>query len=131
VKKIIPFLLRILLATSGCAKLAHIRELITLKNYSDEQASIDAYVQDQDEKFGFLVEEIKSGLVSSRTTEQSFRDAFGDPAIAREEVKEGVPYKVLVYRRVKDFFGGEKVYLYFDQQGVLRDLKYLPPNTKE
>ena len=110
---------------SGCAKLRHLNELLTLKDYSEEQASIDGQVKLQDEKFDRLLEAVRSGKIDAYKEEKEILDNFGEPVLKREEKGEEEILSEWLYRYQVKYFDTDKVYLYFDNNGILKDWKVI------
>ena len=52
-------LFMVIIFSGGCAKLAHLDQLLTLKAVSEEQGSMDAYVEKQDKKFRALLQAVQ------------------------------------------------------------------------
>lgn len=123
-KSIGPIVL--LVATlSGCAKLAHMQELLTLKAYSKEKDQQVELVRGQDEKFQKLLQLAESKGLGPYTTQESFLKEFGAPVFKKNVVKEGQPLEEWLYRYSTEYFDSPKVYLYFDQKGTLQSLDYI------
>ena len=102
---------------SGCAKLAHLQELLTLKAMSDEADKTDKYVKEQDRKFGLLLEAKKDGTIESYKDKKTIVKKFGDPVFCRNETKLNREVEECLYRYAKKFFDSEKIYFYFDSSG--------------
>lgn len=116
----------LLVATlSGCAKLAHMQELLTLKAYSEEKDQQVELVRGQDEKFQKLLQLAESKGLGPYTTQESFLKEFGAPVLKKSVVKEGQPLEEWLYRYSTEYFDSPKVYLYFDQKGTLQSLDYI------
>ena len=124
--KRIGVLIVMLVISCGCTKVKHLPQLLTLKAYSGEQESIENYVHTQDDLFAQMLADINSGDIKLFTTKEEFLGRYGDPIYEKEEQHDGVFVRKLLYRNQKEFFGSEKVYLYFDEQGRLLNLEYIP-----
>ncbi len=116
----------VVIFSAGCAKLAHLQELLTLKAYSDEQEAQTEYVKEQDAKFDKLVQTIKDGKLAAYRNQAQIRKDFGDPVLHREAQRDGVTYQLWLYRYTLRFFDSDKVYLYFDDKGLLKHWEYVP-----
>ena len=109
----------IIFFSTGCAKLQHLDQLLTLKAVSDEQAQMGKEIKRQDAKFERLVAAVKEGSISQYKDQKSVTAQFGPP-IFTEKTEEGDrPLEVWVYRYAAQFFDSPKVYLYWDQSGNL------------
>jgi hypothetical protein len=104
---------------SGCAKLRHMDQLLTLKGLADEQAQLKKYTEGQDKKFESLLAEMEAGTLDRYATKKKILRAFGDPVYSRAVLKDGRALESVLYRRPTNFFGAEKIYLYFDADGAL------------
>jgi len=122
------FLLVVALAavTSGCAKLTHLQELLTLKGYSDESLAHEKHIKSQDAKFEKLIAAVKDGSISDFRQPRSFRVAFGDPVYVREISKDGIICQEWLYRYTVRYLDSDKVYLYFSQDGKFLKWEYVP-----
>lgn len=104
---------------SGCAKIQHMDQLLTLKSLADEQTQLNKYTEGQDKKFELLLVEVKAGTLKRYPTKKQILRAFGDPVYARGVLKDGRALESALYRHSTNFFGAEKIYLYFDADGNL------------
>ena len=117
---------------SGCAKLAHLQELLTMKSLSDNQDAQERYVKQQKAKFEKLLEVVRSNRLKEYPTTKSFLRNFGEPILIKEIEKDGQKQRRWLYRYSTKAFDSEKVYLYFDGQGRLLDFEYLKaPKPKD
>lgn len=119
------------LATTGCAKLAHLQELLTLKAYSDEGTAQGQYIKAQDAKFEKMLLAVQDGSLNEYTKGSRFRAAFGDPVYIRPVTKDGAPCDEWLYRYAREYFDSEKIYIYFTSGGQLLRWEYVPAPTKE
>lgn len=115
----------------GCAKVRHLDQLLTLKELAGERDRMDRYVAEQNRKFESMVGEIKAGRLDQYPHKRKIRRAFGDPVYASEVTKEGRELESWLYRRATEFFGAEKIYLYFDAEGNLVDSQYIEGKNGE
>lgn len=115
---------------SGCAKLAHMQELLTLKAYSEEKDQQVELVRGQDERFQKLIQLAESKGLGPYTTQESFLKEFGAPVLKKSVVKEEQPLEEWLYRYSTEYFDSPKVYLYFDETGALQRWDYLPGKPK-
>ena len=110
----------------GCAKLAHIDELLALKAMSDNQTANDRYVKNYDAKFAELVQLQKTDGLNKYPTTKSILHRFGKP-IYIETANDGT--EKWTYRQAVKFFDSEIVILYFQDEKLVRS-EYLPAPEK-
>ena len=110
---------------AGCAKLAHLQELLTLKELSDERDQQVLYVAQQDKNFEKLLAAIQDHSIVQFTDQKNFLQTFGKPVLTKRIEREGKPLQQWLYRYLTKPFGSPKVYLYFDASGKLLDWEYL------
>lgn len=115
---------------TGCAKLAHINELLTLKAMADEQARNDKIVKAYDAKFSALVEAQKNNQLAGET-KKNILNKFTKPIYTETVTLEGREIDRWIYRPYVKYFNFEQVHLYFDADGKLIKSEYLPPPNKE
>ncbi len=127
-KSCIIFLGLSLLVSAGCAKLAHMDQLLTIKAYSDNTGEQARYVDDADKRFEMLLEAVRSNALEKDMSAEQIKEIYGVPLYV-SEVKDGRPVKLIwMYRYQMIFKGSEKVYLYFDHQGNLVKWDYKEPD---
>ena len=118
-------LLFVIFFLTGCAKLAHLQELLTLKNYSEEKDRQNKYIEKREQQFDALCRSVKDGTITQRRDRQGVRREFGDPIYIKKTVpREG---EVWLYRYPAQWLGSAKVYLNFAETGVLESWRYEPP----
>jgi len=116
---------------SGCAKIAHIQELLTLKAYSDEGEAQERHIKDQDNKFEQLLAVVREDAVVAGITQKDFRKKYGDPVYVRERICDGAACDEWLYRYTVRPFDSDKVYIYFSKDGTLRSWRYVPCEDKK
>ncbi len=109
---------------SGCAKLQHLDQLLTLKGLSDEQTQMGKEIERQDARFERLVAAVEEGSISKYKDQKSVARQFGPPIFTEKVQEDGRPFEIWVYRYAARFFGSPKVYLYWDQAGQLARWEY-------
>ena len=125
-RKSIVFIISVVLLT-GCAKLKHLDQLLTLKGLADEQAALAEYVDERDQQFESMLKEAKAGTLDQYRTKKEFRRIFGEPVYARTKQEGDQALEIWLYRYAAEFFGSEKIYLYFDPDGNLLKSEYMEP----
>ncbi len=123
--KIFLVLLMSVLTFSGCAKLEHLDELLTLKDMSEEDDAQRAYVKAQDIKFEALVSEVQAGTLKKGLSQKEAVKSFGDPIVKRAIVRNGQDVEWWVRRYAMRFWDSDKVYLYFDKDKKLTDWEFV------
>lgn len=104
-----------LLVLGGCAKLEHLQELLTLKEYSDGQARLEKSITRQNKRFDQLVLAVKENRLEEYPDERSFIKNFGEPILVKEVEKDGMKLQQWLYRYAIQSTAKEKVYVYFDE----------------
>jgi hypothetical protein len=115
-KKIVPFLLVMLLGLSGCAILDNLDEISMLGDYSREKDNQHRLVQSINDHYDALSKVIAEGHIGNYKDESSFVHSFGDPILKKDWNDGGQRwlYRYAIYRFAKD-----KVYVYFDRNGKM------------
>ena len=114
----------ILFFLTGCAKLEHLPELLTLKDLSNDRDQQDLYVRNHDESFERLVNAVKDKSFDQYKNKKSFLEAFGKPLVTEQVSLDGESLEKWLYRYTTRSFGSPKVYLYFDRSGKLKRWQY-------
>jgi hypothetical protein len=112
--KIFPYLLVVLLFSSGCAIVSNTDQLSVLGGYSREKDSQQRLVQSINDHYDALTKVIAQGQINEYKDEASFVHSFGDP-ISKKDMKDGTErwlYRYAILRFAKD-----KVYVYFSPNG--------------
>ncbi len=113
-KKIIPYLLLVLLGLSGCTIISNLDEISTLRDYSREKEGQHHLVKSINDHYDVLTKVIAKGHISEYKDEASFVYSFGEP-ILKKDLSDGGQrwlYRYAIYKFAKD-----KVYVYFDRDG--------------
>ena len=113
---------------SGCAKVQHLDQLLTLKGLADEQAKLGRYVEAQDQKFELMIEEVKAGTLDQYLNKRKILKVFGDPIYIKHVSKNDQELESWLYRYSTEFFDSEKIYLYFDSDDNLVESQYKGKN---
>ncbi len=126
--KYIVIVVFILLCVSlyGCCILSHMNELIALKRFATDQEEISSLIQQQQQAFNRVIEAVKSGQMSMYKDKDSIMKAFGPPVFSRAKIKDGMPCEVWLYRHPIKYFDSDKVYIFFDKNGKLKEWEYIP-----
>ena len=115
----------------GCAKLAHIEQLLTIKGLSDNRDVQAEFVTQQNENFDRLVQAVTAGEIQSGIKREVFLKKFGEPVFRRPVTIDGKEQEEWLYRYATKYSGAEKVYVYFGTEGKLLTWKHeVPPVEK-
>lgn len=115
-----------LLVFTGCAKVAHMQELLRLKGYSQNKDGQVSVVQEQNRRFEHLLVAARNGTLRQYSNQESIWTNFGQPIFDKKVKMENSVYQVWMYRYSTKLFGSDKVYLYFDSEGQLRMYDFFP-----
>ncbi len=113
------------LLLSGCSQVGHLDQLLTLKDLADEQEKLNTYIEQQDKNFDLILKEVEAGTLDQYPNKKKILRAFGEPVFARDAIEEGQELESWLYRYATQYFGGPKVYLYFDAEGNLVKSEYV------
>lgn len=123
-KKILTlFLVVFLVFSSGCAKLKHLDQLLTLKAFSEEQDKLVSIVANQDKSFDLLRSSYLSGKLGSYQSKTDILKDFGKPILIEAD-KKGPISEIWLYRYSTKYFSSDKIYLYFDDKDKLSKIEY-------
>ena len=127
-----------LIIFTGCAKLAHLDELLTLKALSDDRDQQDLYVANRGKKFEKLVAALKDSSIGRFGYKKDFLKEFGEPILVQpighgsgNDVVVMKPGERWIYRYPVRPFGSPKVYLDFDRSGKLMSWQYISRDDNE
>jgi hypothetical protein len=121
------FVCLIIVLLCGCAKLAHLDELLTLKSVSDNQRQIQIYLDKQEKGFNKLKEDIKNNRLKQGQFKRSIINKYSEPVLTEKPAPEDVGVKeILLYRHPTNYFKSERIYLYFDESSRLLSWELKP-----
>ena len=109
--KKIGILLFAIFVFSGCAKVKHLDQLLTLKGLADEQVVMNQYIEKQDQIFELMIEEAKAGTLDQYLNKKRILRTFGDPIFVKHVKKDDQELESWLYRYPMEFFDSEKIYL--------------------
>ena len=122
--KIVPYLMLICLALSGCTILGNLDELFVMGEYSREKDNQHRLVKSINDHYDALVKVIEAGHINDYKDKAAFVHSFGDPILKKVISNTGEErwlYRYAIYRLAK-----EKVYVYFDAGGKMTKWERLP-----
>lgn len=118
-KKLTIFLMVIFIC--GCSTLSGINRLKELSLNRDEQ---QAAIKKQEEQFKQLLKDFSSGKLEKGASQNKIMEIYGQPVITKK-IKTDLTFKEeLTYRHPAQFFGSEKIFLYFDSEDRLTEARY-------
>ncbi len=109
----------------GCSKVSRLDQLLTLKGLAEEQESVNQQVEVQNKYFDLMLKEMEDGTLDEYSNKEEILSFFSDPVFARFVSEGEEELEVWLYRYATQYFGVEKVYLYFDAEGDLVRLEYV------
>ncbi|MGE0267976.1 MAG: hypothetical protein AB7S78_05935 [Candidatus Omnitrophota bacterium] len=117
------FTIVIAVVLTGCAKLGHMPQLITLKKLSDDQTVTDQYVDGQEERFKRMRQEMDAGSFGRYTDKNQILAEFGEPVFIKVPEQGSGNAEMWMYRRPVNYSDSDKVFIYFDGKGQLLSYK--------
>ncbi|MCK9614496.1 MAG: hypothetical protein M0R48_03210 [Candidatus Omnitrophica bacterium] len=116
--RILVYLVVILLC--GCAKIAHLNELLTLKRVGDNQKQIEIYLAKQERGFNKLSDDIKNSRLIKGQLKRSVIAKYSEPVLTKCPGPENAGIKeILLYRHPTNRLKSDRIYLYFDNASRL------------
>ncbi len=112
----------VLFVFTGCVQvqmLPHLDEALTLRSFGAESDGQHQYVRDADARFDQLLAAAQSGGLQKYKTYGNIVHVFGAPVLTQNIVVDGQPLTQCMYRYVIASKAKQKVYLYFDNKGLL------------
>lgn len=122
-KTIIYFFIAVFIA--GCSTVGGLDRLKALSLSRDDQ---EATIKEQDQKFMRLLNDFSSGKIEKGATKDKIIQAYGEPILIKELKKDSSVEQEWMYRHPAQFFGSEKVFLYFNSKDELVDSRYEAKN---
>lgn len=113
---------------SGCAKLQHLDQLLTLKSVADEQGRMDKFVTDYDGRVEQLFREIKQGNIkkyNKTSILKSFHEAIEEKTLERD----GKKVEIWMYRYSVKYFDSPRAEITFDDKGEIIDAVIIDPTV--
>ena len=99
--------------------LPHLDEAMTLQSFSAQKDEQHQYVRDADARFDKLLAAAQSGGLQKYKTYGDIVHAFGPPVLTQNIVVDGQTLTQCMYRYAIASKAKQKVYLYFDNKGLL------------
>ena len=120
-----------ILCLTGCGYIRYSSELLTLKGAGDSKKEIEQYVQQREELFNLLLQEVKADRLKIGTPRETILETYGDPIFSKDsnEIKDS--QDVSLYRRPVNYFDSDRIYLYFNSKNSLVHIKLLLYNDKK
>ncbi len=130
--KRVLYLFILLTLCAGCQR------LMTLKNLASSQKQMEKYVASQQKGFLRLLEDIQHNRLKEGLSMRAVIRRYGEPIFC-DPAESGTPnYPIgsgafspvvsqrCVFRGPTEYFSGQKVYMYFDAENILRSWIYEP-----
>ncbi len=115
----------LILSLNGCAVLGiEPQALRTLKDFNASRKDQEKEIALAEKRFRALLEDALTGHLEKGMRKSSIIAKYGEP-IAHYNLQTGQVREIFSYRRPCQFFGSDKVYLYFDQNYRLVDYKII------
>lgn len=127
-KKILLIICCVVFPFSGCAKLAHLDQLLTLKAMGENKDQQAKFVKEQDQNFENILQAYRDNRLGQYPDTKSIQKAFGAPIAVSDEVKDGVSRISWLYRYSVQMLSSDKLYLYFSPDGKLLEWQYVEKN---
>ncbi len=115
----------------GCISREEIRGLKTLSRYSKSQEGNEKFVEVQEEKFENLLDDYKNDRLKKGLSQRYIFRNYGEPVSSRMVEDDPLIKERLVYRYPMEFFGSEKMYLFFDEDKKLIDWRWEEASIQE
>ena len=128
------FLSMLLLAVilSGCTQVKQLQNLdplLTLKGYSDEKEGQEKWVSQEVKRFENILAAVKDKSVEHFSTQESFRQQFGEPVLV-EHIPEGnTSIERWLYRHPIQKLATDRVYIFFDSNGHFLRYEHVTPSV--
>jgi hypothetical protein len=113
----------------GCSVTNNFDEITRLQSYSNNKDRQESGVKAQDQKFEKILAVAKGSGFSQYPDRRSILKNFGKPVFSRWVTKDEIQSEVWLYRHTTQYFGVDKVYIYFDDRGKLQRWDYTPGGT--
>lgn len=125
--QILPLLLICFLA--GCAKVAHLQELLTLKNLSEDRDQQEIKFSQQQKNFSKLLKAVSANSLKHNLNQAILVKEFGQPNTIRAISEDEKLVSLWIYKDPEKQFSSPKVYFYMDPSGKCQRWEYFPRNA--
>ena len=119
------------LTAAGCAKLAHLQELLTLKALSEEKDAQEKFVNEEFARFERVAQAVDHGTISSFETGEKILKEFGRPMASQVITRDGQQFQQWLYRHPILAQAKTRVYLYLTPESRLVYWEHLPSKEVE
>ncbi len=109
---------------SGCITKSKVDKLVTLKKFESVQKATEDLVDDEVEHFKRIMDVYKSGKIMNYSDQNAIFETFAEPIRIKPVTRNGQNFESWLYRDPVEPFESEKLFLYFDDNGVLMDTEY-------
>jgi hypothetical protein len=114
------------LTLGGCFVLSHPEEVAFLQDLAESQNRMQEQVSREEKLYYELISDIKNNRIKKGTSKDEILSLYGEPIFCRPLEKDKTKESCL-YRNPAKFFGGDLLYLYFDESRNLIDWNLCQP----
>lgn len=102
------------LGLAGCAFLTHKQQITALKSLGDEQEELEKYVNQQEELFLRLKNDIQNQRLVKGTSKEEILSLYGEPIYCKGALNSNSQQETCLYRHPTRFFSSDLIFLEFD-----------------
>ena len=113
----------------GCSVTNNFDEITRLQSYSNNKDRQESWIKAHDQRFEKILAVAKDQGFSRYPNRRSVLRNFGKPVYSRWVIRDERQNEVFLYRHATQYFGVDKVYIYFDEAGQLQSWDYTPGGT--
>ncbi len=124
------FLFFLIISFVGCSSRT-VDKLVTFKEIAQQQDTMQQMVREQDERFERMLNEVTQDTWPQFTHQNIIVEQYGDPVIKKSLIEDGHAFEIWIYRYAIRYFDSPKIYLTFDEQGGLVEVKIIEVQQKE
>ena len=114
----VVFVFLIAFSLSGCFRKDRAQAIATLEALAEERAAQEEIIESERARFSLLIKAVEDGTIKKGLSEEEIHRLYGKPQIIKHPDAADID-KILVFAEPLNYFGTEKVYLYFDQDEKL------------
>lgn len=107
---------------TGCTQvkqLQNIDPLLALKGYSDEKEDQEKWIVQEVQKFENILAAVKNKSIAQYSTQESFRQQFGEPVLIEHIMDGNASIERWLYRHPIQKLATDRVHVFFDLNGHL------------
>ena len=107
-------------AFAGCAAVSNMEELSTLKSMGEEEQAKAKIIEREDANFRKIKTAIQDRRLQTGIKSSKVSSEWGEPVVS---VPEGKNQRWIYKEKNGDWFKGAKIYLFFNENGLLTEWK--------